>query len=153
MPMWLFWFLLGVVLLASEAVVAFTLYAGAVALGAFPAALVAVLGGSVELQVAVFAGGAGFSLVVLRPVARRQLDTAPATRTGVDTRIGAHATVVEPVDDDGGVIKVRGGDTWSARSLDPERRFEVGDEVVVRRIQGVSLLVEPVEPVEPGDIG
>lgn len=41
MPDWLIWFLIGVGLIAFEAVAAFTLYAGAVAFGAFPAAIVA----------------------------------------------------------------------------------------------------------------
>ena len=140
MSMWLVWFLIGIGLLAFEAVVAFTLYAGAVSLGAFPAAIVAALGGSVELQVAVFAVGAAFSLVVLRPIARRQLQT-PQTRTGSDTLLGARATVIEPVDDDAGVVKIHGGDTWSARALDPERSFEVGSHVIVREIKGVSVLV------------
>ncbi|HSI80549.1 MAG TPA: NfeD family protein [Solirubrobacterales bacterium] len=160
MPMWLFWFLLGVALVASEALLAFTLYAGAIALGAFPAAIVAALGGSVELQVAVFAAGAIFSLAVLRPIAKRQLITPPATRTGTDTRLGAHATVIEAVDDDRGVVKIRGGDTWSARSLDRGRRFEPGEEVVVRSIRGVAVIVDaipeaedPDEPAAGADIG
>jgi membrane protein implicated in regulation of membrane protease activity len=55
--------------------------------------------------------------------------------------LGARATVVEPVDDDAGVVKIHGGDTWSARALDPERTFEVGSHVVVRQIKGVSVLV------------
>lgn len=144
MSLWLFWFLLGVLLIAVEAVVAFTLYAGAVALGAFPAAIIAAFGASVEVQVAVFAIGAAFSLVVLRPIARRQLQTQGA-RTGTDALIGARATVIERVDDDHGVVKIRGGDVWSARALDPEQSFDEGAQVLVRKIRGVFVLV-----AEPG---
>ena len=144
MSLWLFWFLLGVLLIAVEAVVAFTLYAGAVALGAFPAAIIAAFGASVEVQVAVFAIGAAFSLVVLRPIARRQLQTQGA-RTGTDALIGARATVIERVDDDHGVVKIRGGDVWSARTLDPEQSFDEGAQVLVRKIRGVFVLV-----AEPG---
>ena len=150
MPLWLFWFLLGVLLVAFEAVVAFTLYAGAVALGAFPAAIVAAFGGSVELQVAVFAVGAAFSLVVLRPIARRQLQMPQAIRTGTDTLIGARATVTETVDDDRGVVKIRGGDTWSARALDPGRSFAPGEQVVVRKIKGVAVFVAEIDPEDIG---
>lgn len=145
MPDWLIWFLIGVALLATEALVAFTLYAGAVSLGAFPASLVAALGGSPELQVAVFAGGAAFSLLVLRPIARRQLDTT-GTRTGTDNLIGAHAVVTETVTDDGGLVKIRGGEVWTARSLDSRRSFATGEEVVVREIRGVAAFVTASEP-------
>ena len=149
MPDWLIWFLIGVVLIAFEAVVAFTLYAGAVALGAFPAAIVAALGGSLELQVAVFAVGAAFSLIVLRPIARRQLNAPAPIRTGTDNLIGARAVVTEPVSDDGGLVKIRGGDVWTARSLEPHRDFGVGEEVLVREIRGVAALVTAAEP-DPG---
>lgn len=135
-------------LIAFEAVVAFTLYAGAVALGAFPAAIVAALGASLEVQVAVFAVGSAFSLVVLRPIARRQLRTPQAIRTGTDTLIGAHATVIEPVDDDRGVVKIRGGDVWTARALEPGRSFDTGSDVVVREIRGVAALVTDPEAIE-----
>lgn len=151
---WLIWFLIGVALIAAEAVVAFTLYAGAVSLGAFPAAIVAALGASLEVQVAVFATGAAFSLLVLRPVARRQLEIGQSIRTGTDTLIGARATVLEPVDDDRGLVKIRGGDTWTARSLEPRRSFPEGAEVVVREVRGVAAFVgDPAEPEAENGVG
>lgn len=141
MPEWLFWFLIGVAFIAIEVMIAFTLYAGALALGAFPAAIAAALGASLELQVAVFAAGAAFSLLVLRPIARRQLRLPERTRTGVDALIGAGATVTERVDHDRGQVKIHGGDIWSARAHEPGRSFEPGEEVVVHRIRGVFVLV------------
>lgn len=149
MPDWLYWFLLGVLLLGVEVVVAFTLYAGAVSLGAFPAALVAALGASLEVQVAVFAVGAAFSLIVLRPIARRQLKRPHSILTGTDALIGARATVVQTVDEDGGTVKIKGGDVWSARSLAPKDRFETGAEVVVHEVRGVAVLV--TEPDSGGE--
>jgi membrane protein implicated in regulation of membrane protease activity len=154
MEEWLIWFLIGVGLIAIEAVVAFTLYAGAVSLGAFPAAIVAAVGASLEIQVAVFAAGAAFSLLVLRPVARRQLQTSQSIRTGTDTLIGARATVVETVDDDRGLVKIRGGDVWTARSLEPGRSYAEGAEVVVREIKGVAALVaDSPEPEATDRVG
>lgn len=141
MPDWLFWFLLGVLLLATEVVVAFTFYAGAVSFGAFPAAIVAALGASLEIQVAVFAIGAAFSLIVLRPIARRHLERPLSIRTGTDALIGARATVVRTVDEDGGTVKIKGGDVWTARSLMPGRSFKAGAEVVIQEIRGVAALV------------
>lgn len=142
--MWLFWFLLGVLLMAIEVTVAFTLYAGAVSLGAFAATIVAVFDGSLELQVAVFSVGAALSLLLIRPVARRHLVTPQRIRTGADALIGALATVTEAVDDDAGQVKVRGGDVWSARSEAPGERFEQGDEVSVREVRGATLLIGEV---------
>lgn len=141
MPDWLYWFLLGVLLLAAEAAIAFTFYAGAVSFGAFPAALVAALGAALEVQVAVFAIGAAFSLIVLRPIARRHLEGSQLIRTGSDALIGARATVVRAVDEDGGTVKIKGGDVWTARSLAPRQRFEAGTEVVVHEIRGAAVLV------------
>lgn len=154
MPDWLYWFLLGVLLLATEAVVAFTFYAGAVAFGAFPAAIVAAFGAPLEAQVAVFAIGAGFSLMVLRPIARRHLQEPQLIRTGSDALIGARATVLRAVDEDGGTVKIKGGDVWTARSLAPRQSFEAGAEVMVHEIRGVAVLVtdpDSVESDEPGD--
>jgi membrane protein implicated in regulation of membrane protease activity len=142
MPMWLIWFLLGTMLVVFEAVIAFTLYAGAIALGAYPAAVVAAAGGSLELQVAVFSAGAAFSLVVIRPLARRHLMTPPSIRTGTENLIGAQATVLERVDDDTGLVKIRGGDVWSARSHDPNAAYEAQTQVRVRAVRGVAVLVE-----------
>lgn len=145
MPLWLFWFLLGAGLIAIEALIAFTFYAGAVALGAFPAAIVAALGASLEVQVAVFAVGAAVSLLFIRPLAKRHLLTPAPIRTGIDTLIGAHATVVLAVDDDVGQVKIRGGDVWSARAADVGGRFSEGADVVVRSVKGVAVLVAEPE--------
>lgn len=146
MPMWLFWFLIGVGLIGFEALVAPTMYAGAVALGAFPAAIVAALDGSVELQTAVFAVGAGLSLVFIRPLARRHLRTPQAIRTGTEALIGARATVTRAVTDDGGEVKVRGGGVWTARSATAEEAFEVGTEVWVHQVSGVAVIVAAAPP-------
>ena len=149
--MWLYWFLFGVLLIAVEVTVAFTLYAGAVSLGAFAATIVAVAGGSLELQVAVFAVGAGLSLVLIRPVARAHLVTPQRIRTGPDALIGALATVTDAVDDDSGQVKVRGGDVWSARSANPGERYEQGDEVSVREVRGATLVIGAAAAEDPAN--
>jgi len=144
MPEWLIWFLIGAVLIAFEAIVAFTLYAGALSLGAFPASIAAAAGASIELQVAIFAAGAAFSLVVIRPIARRHLEVPAAIRTGTDTLLGQEATVTEPVDGDGGQVRVRGGSVWSARAQNADESFEAGTRVAIRQVSGVTLLVAGV---------
>jgi len=150
MPEWLIWFLIGAVLIAFEAIVAFTLYAGALSLGAFPAAIAAAGGASLELQVAIFAAGSAFSLVVIRPIAHRHLIMPPAARTGTDTLMGQEATVTQPVDGDGGQVKVRGGSVWSARALNPSQSFAAGERVRVDEVSGVALLVSSPGSEAPG---
>ena len=141
MPLWLVWFLIGMGLIATEALVAFTFYAGAVALGAFPASLVAALGAPVEAQVAVFSIGAAFSLVVIRPLARQHLITPSKIRTGTDQLPGSRAVVLQTVDEDGGQVKIMGGGVWSARTDDPTARFDVGANVIVAEVRGVAAIV------------
>ena len=154
MPLWLVWFLIGMGLIATEALVAFTFYAGAVALGAFPAALVAALGAPVEVQVAVFSIGAAFSLVVIRPLARRHLITPSRIKTGTDQLPGSRAVVLQVVDEDGGQVKIMGGGVWSARAADPAARFDVGANVIVAEVRGVSAIIaaepEAAEAEAPG---
>ena len=141
MELWLVWFLIGMGLIAVEALVAFTFYAGAISLGAFPAALVAALGAPVEAQVAVFSIGAAFSLVVIRPLARRHLITPAKIRTGTDQLPGSRAVVTQAVDEDGGQVKIMGGGVWSARTASPTTRFEVGASVSVTEVRGVAVIV------------
>ncbi|CAN5461969.1 NfeD family protein [soil metagenome] len=150
MPLWLVWFLIGMGLLAVEALVAFTFYAGAVSLGAFPAAVVAALGASVEVSVAVFSVGAAFSLLVIRPLARQHLITPSKIRTGTDQLPGSRAVVLSAVDEDGGQVKIMGGGTWSARSDDPAIRFEVGANVIVKEVRGVSAIIATSEQADSG---
>jgi membrane protein implicated in regulation of membrane protease activity len=142
--MWLFWFLLGISLVAVEVLVAFTLYAGTVGLAAFPAAIAAALGAPVELQVAIFAVGAALSVLLVRPVAKAHLVTPPSIRTNTDALIGVFATVTQVVDDDSGEVKVRGGEVWSARSGGPGESYPKGTEVSIKQVKGVTVVVGPV---------
>ena len=151
MPLWLVWFLVGMGLIAIEALVAFTFYAGSIALGAFPAALVAALGAPVEAQVAVFAVGAAFSLVVIRPLARKHLITPAKIRTGTDQLPGSRAVVLQAVDEDGGQVKIMGGGVWTARTADPAVRFDVGTNVVVAEVRGVAAIIVAEGEPEPAE--
>jgi membrane protein implicated in regulation of membrane protease activity len=147
MPEWLFWFLLGIGLIAIEAVVAFTLYAGTVALAAFPAAIAAALGASMEVQVAIFAVGAGLSVLLVRPIAKAHLITPPKIATNAGALIGTIGMVTREVDDDSGEVKIKGGEVWSARTTSGEVYAE-GTEVRIREVRGVTVMVEPAQPEE-----
>ena len=139
MPDWVIWMIAAAVLAGGE-VLTLTLFLGPLALAAVLAALVALGGGSVELQVAAFVAGSVASLAVVRPIARRHLRTPPHIRTGAAALIGQNATVLERVDGQHGLVKI-GGEVWTARAYDEDHVIEPGARVEVLRIDGATALV------------
>jgi membrane protein implicated in regulation of membrane protease activity len=113
---------------------------GMFAVGALVAAVVSALGGGVVLQVVVFAAVSVALVAVVRPIATRHRSSGPALRTGVEALKGRQAVVLERVDGDEGRIKL-GGEIWSARALDADQTFEVGQRVDVVDIEGATAVV------------
>jgi membrane protein implicated in regulation of membrane protease activity len=92
-------------------------------------------------QAVVFAVSALGLLLVVRPSARRALDSSsPATMTGIPRLVGQHAVVLETVDQHHGLVKLH-GEHWSARAYDPAQVLEVGQTVNVMEIKGAMALV------------
>jgi membrane protein implicated in regulation of membrane protease activity len=139
-PDWLIWVLVAVALAIGEIATSGLFFLGPVAVAALLALLVAVLGGSLLLQLIVFGVGSVASLLVLRPVARRHLRMPAQLRTGTDALVGARATVLQRVDSDGGRVKI-GGEEWSARSYMEGQVLEPGTRVEVAKIEGATALV------------
>ena len=115
-------------------------FLGPIALAAAAAALAAVAGADVAIQLVVFAGASAASLAVLRPLARAHLRMPPALRTGTAALQGARAVVLQRVDAHGGRVKI-GGEEWSARAYVPDQVLEPGTSVEVVEIQGATGLV------------
>jgi membrane protein implicated in regulation of membrane protease activity len=139
MPDWVIWMVAAAVLLGGE-MLTLTLFLGPLSLAAVLAALVALAGGSVELQVAAFVAGSVASLAIVRPIARRHLRTPPHTRTGAAALVGQSATVLERVDGAHGMVKI-GGEVWTARAYDEDHVIEPGARVEVLKIDGATALV------------
>jgi membrane protein implicated in regulation of membrane protease activity len=139
MPDWVIWMVAAAVLLGGE-MLTLTLFLGPLSLAAVLAALVALAGGSVELQVAAFVAGAVASLAIVRPIARRHMRAPPHTRTGAAALIGQSALVLERVDRESGMVKI-GGEVWTARPYDESDVFEPGARVDVMKIDGATALV------------
>jgi membrane protein implicated in regulation of membrane protease activity len=137
---WLAWAIAAVLLAIGEIFTPGLFFLGPIALGAAAAALSAVAGAGVALQLIVFAAASTASLAVLRPLARAHLRMPPALRTGTAALVGARAVVLQRVDEHGGRIKL-GGEEWSARSYVPGEAFEPGQSVEVAEIQGATALV------------
>jgi membrane protein implicated in regulation of membrane protease activity len=139
MPEWAWW-LVAAAALAGGEVLTLGFFLGPIAVAAVLAALVAVVGGPLSLQVAAFVLGSIASLAIVRPIARRHMRTPLQTRTGTAALIGSRAIVLEQVDADSGQVKI-GGEVWSARAFDEDDVYEPGERVEVLRIEGATALV------------
>ncbi len=139
MEEWVWWMAAAGALAVGE-ILTLGFFLGPVALAAVGAAIVALAGGGLALQVAVFVALALASLAVLRPVARRHLRTPASLRTGTAALVGARAVVLERVDGDGGQVKIA-GEVWSARAYDDDEVIEPGTRVDVLKIDGATALV------------
>jgi len=126
--------------LAGGEMLTLGLFLGPLSLAAVLAALVALGGGSVELQAAAFVAGSVAALAIVRPIARRHMRTPAHIRTGAAALIGQRAIVLEKVDADGGLVKI-GGEVWTARAYDEDHVIEPGTRVEVMVIQGATALV------------
>jgi membrane protein implicated in regulation of membrane protease activity len=137
---WLAWAIAAVLLAVGEIFTPGLFFLGPVALAAVAAAIAAVAGGAVWLQLLVFVVASFASLGFLRPIARAHLRMPAAIRTGTAALEGARAVVVQRVDEHGGRVRI-GGEEWSARAYMPGQVLEPGTPVEVVKIEGATALV------------
>jgi membrane protein implicated in regulation of membrane protease activity len=140
MPGWVIWAIVAVGLAIGEIFTPGLFILGPVALAAVAALAIAALHGSAALQLIVFIAGSLASLALLRPLARAHLHLPAALRTGSAALVGAKATVLQRVDDSGGLVRI-GGEDWSARPYMDGQVFEPGARVEVAEIKGATALV------------
>jgi membrane protein implicated in regulation of membrane protease activity len=138
------WILIALLLAGVEL---FTLSFVAVypAVGALAAALTALLGANLGLQLLVFAVVSVGALLLTRKPLMRAMKRMPSVPSNAPTVLGKRATVVIPIEEgpgQRGQVRV-GTEHWSARS-DDERPIAEGTTVEVVRFEGVALVVRPV---------
>ncbi|MDP5185326.1 NfeD family protein [Blastococcus sp. BMG 814] len=137
---WLLW-LIGAGALAVGEMLTLDLVLLMLAGGALGGMAVALLGGALWLQLAIFIIVSGVLLVAVRPIAKKQLtDRTPLQLDGVDTLIGRTAQVTAQVDRTGGRIRL-GADEWSARSQHSAESFAVGETVRILQVDGATAVV------------
>ncbi|MEU9241766.1 NfeD family protein [Streptomyces sp. NPDC048385] len=136
---WVWWLVVAAALGIPLVVTAMPEF-GMFAIGAVAAAGTAGLGAGVVLQVVVFLVVSVALIAVVRPIANRHAAQRPRLASGVDALKGKQAVVLERVDSADGRIKLA-GEVWSARALDPDRAYEVGQEVDVVEIEGATAIV------------
>lgn len=121
-----------------------TLGFGLLAAAAVVAAVVAGIGAPLLAQILAFAITAGTGLLIVRPVARRQMTRPPLVREGSDALIGKKAVVITEVTGSRGLIKLA-GEEWSARAFDETLVIPAGALVDVMEIEGATAIVYPRE--------
>jgi membrane protein implicated in regulation of membrane protease activity len=139
-PAWLIWAIAAVLLSVGEIFTPGLFFLGPVALAAVAAAVAALIGLGVALQLVVFIAGSIATVAFLRPVARRHLRMPAALRTGTAALEGTKAVVLQRVDVHGGRVRI-GGEEWSARAYMEDQVFEPGTRVEVVKIEGATALV------------
>jgi membrane protein implicated in regulation of membrane protease activity len=141
MDAWVLWLIAAVVLAVAE-VMNLSFFLFPFAIGAAGAAVAEFVGAGTPIALIVFAVMTTASFGILRPIARRHLQTPPQIRTGTAALIGRSAVVLERIANDEGVGCVRiDGETWTARSYDEDQVIEPGTRVQVMEIHGATALV------------
>ena len=112
--------------------------------GALIAALAAWLGAHWVIQILVFAAVSLVLLIFTRPVAVKKM-MKDIEKTNAEGLIGTVGLVTTTIDNrkSEGVVKLDGKEWWS-RSAD-DSVIEAGNQVVVKEISGVKLIVELVK--------
>ena len=140
---WIAWVIAAVTLGVAE-YFTLTLAFGLLAAAALVAAVVAGVGASLLAQVLAFAVTGAVGLLIVRPIARRQMTHPSLVREGSYALVGKKAMVIEEVTGTQGLIKLS-GEVWSARSLDEDQVIPVGASVDVMEIEGATAIVYPRE--------
>lgn len=102
------------------------------------------LGADWWVQVAVAAVVTALLLFTIRPVLLRTVaKNDPLIPTNVDALAGMSGVVVSDFVGQSGSVKLRNGETWTARTENPAG-FAEGDQVSVIRVEGATVVVEPL---------
>lgn len=117
--------------------------------GAFVAAVAAIAGASLPVQIILFLVVSIVLLLITRPLAVKHLDNK-TEKTNAEGLVGQTALVLQEINNlqETGQAKINGME-WTARAKNNEDIIPVGAAVTVVEIQGVKLIVESdVNPKE-----
>ena len=138
----IFWLAATIVFVLAEASTV-TLVSIWFAAGSLAAIVVALLGGSLGLQVMVFLTVASLLLIFLRRIVRKYIHPK-IIRTNVDAMIDAVGVVITPINNVAALGQVKVGSMeWSARSTN-NTHIPAGAMVKVDRVEGVKVFVSLV---------
>ena len=140
----IYWIIIFIVLLIIE-IATLGLTTVWFAAGALAAFLAGILGAGLAVQIVLFLVVSIVLLVLTRPVALKYFNNKRQS-TNVESMIGRQGVVLETID----TIKSQGlvevdGETWSARTDEPEGVIPKDTVVSVEGVQGVKLIVKKNE--------
>ena len=144
MDMTVVWLIAMIVLLVVEGLVP-GLISIWFALGALAALVSALLHAPLWLQIVWFLAVSIIALALTRPLAKKYIN-ARTQPTNADMMIGKECVVRESIDNvlGTGAVSVD-GKVWTARTESDEMKVQEGSRAVVVRIEGVKLIVKPIE--------
>ncbi len=147
---WWLWAILGIAAIAGETVnmALFLLYVG---VAAFVAAVLALAGVAAAAQIGVFLVLSVLLIALVRPrmlhVLVGRVSTQSLTNQG--RMADRMAVVTQTVTPDSGMIRVGNAEFWTARTNPPTRSIEVGQQVRIVYVDGLTAYVDPTPlPVE-----
>lgn len=109
--------------------------------GALAGFLLSLTGVSTEIQLSAFVIVSFILLFFTRPWAARFLNQN-TEKTNVNSLIGKQARITAEVNNDLSTgAAIVNGQEWTARALDDQITYPVGEMVVIREIRGVKLIV------------
>lgn len=113
--------------------------------GAFVAAIAALCGANLVIQIIIFIAVSVVLLAFTRPWAVKHLDTK-TEKTNAEALVGQNATVLEEINNlkDTGRAKINGME-WTARAKDDTVVIPEGYIAHIVDIQGVKLIVEKAD--------
>lgn len=148
MPDWSWWLIVAVIFALGELAIFTGFILGPLAVAATLTAIVAALGGDIEIQLAVFIILSIVMVTALRPIAKRHMQASPDELTNTAALIGKRARVLQPMTPDSpGMVRLE-NENWTSLPASGIERIEAETHVVVKRIDGATAIVEP-ESVEP----
>lgn len=137
-----FWLALVIVLIIIEAATAELVtiwFAG----GAVLALILSAFGAPLWAQTGTFAAASLLLLLLTRPLIKKYMKKG-AGENGLDRMVGKQGLVTEQVNNLAGTGEVQvDGQYWMARTEDNRMTIKKGQVVIVRKIKGVRLIVEP----------
>lgn len=112
------------------------------AVGAFITMFVSSLGAGIWIQLIVFSVVSAVLLIVTRPIALKHINKK-MVKTNVDSYEGHVGIVTETIDNlkGTGTVFLNGLD-WTARSVSDDTTIEKDTKVVVKKVEGVKVIVE-----------
>lgn len=111
------------------------------AAGAVVAAIASVFGVNIFIQFVIFLVVSIVLLYFTRPIAEKYLKIGKQ-KTNIDSVVGEKAIIIDTEDPcKTGQAKIR-GQVWSFEGINSSDQFEIGEEVIVEKIEGVRLLVK-----------